>query len=267
MLEMDEQLGQATLDRFEMIEPGVGGVELLDQFGDPVLEMAERRLVAARELYAFDLVDQTRDHGFELVGHVLAVAITCFERVGEHCDPAFERGEDAAARRAGRLVHLVAKRTHLFGQLRQRVVRGHMGDDTAHRDDRAFELLEGRGVLGIAADEIDLLGELLHRPVHADEALGRGQGAQRIAHFSESALDSCKRSPIGVGVAGVVEAVGELAHLCFERLDRLARHGLLEHQADLGEIVAQHIDRLVEAAGLPQRLDLGVDLPELLLET
>ena len=50
MLEMDEQLCQTALDRLEMIEPGIGSVELLDQFGDPVLEMAERRLVAAREL-------------------------------------------------------------------------------------------------------------------------------------------------------------------------------------------------------------------------
>ena len=45
---MDEQLGQPALDRLEMVEPGVGGVELLDQLGDPILEMAERRLVAAR---------------------------------------------------------------------------------------------------------------------------------------------------------------------------------------------------------------------------
>ena len=93
----------------------------------------------------------------------------------------------------------------------------------------------------------------------------RARSASRTS--AKPALDAGKRRPVGAGVARVVDAVGELAHLCFERLDRLARHGLLQHQADLGEIVAQRVDRLVDAAGLPQRLDPGVDLAKLLLET
>ena len=58
VLEMDEQFGQPALDRFEVAEAGVGGVELFDQPGDPVLEMADRRLVGARELQPFELVGE-----------------------------------------------------------------------------------------------------------------------------------------------------------------------------------------------------------------
>src|SRR5262249_45105516 len=38
---MDEQFRQSALDRFEMIEAGVGGVELLDQVGDLLREVQQ----------------------------------------------------------------------------------------------------------------------------------------------------------------------------------------------------------------------------------
>src|SRR5215470_13214957 len=100
---MDEQISKPALDRFEVVEPGVGSIELLDQFGDPVLEMAERRLVAARELNPFDLVDQSIDHRFELVGNALAAVVAGLEGVGKHRNPAFERRKNAAAGWAGHL--------------------------------------------------------------------------------------------------------------------------------------------------------------------
>ncbi len=53
-------------------------------------------------------------------------------------------------------------------------------------------------------------------------------------------------------MTGVVDAIGELAHLAFERLDRLARHRLLQHDADLGEVVAQRVDRLADTLSTPQ---------------
>ncbi len=65
---------------------------------------------------------------------------------------------------------------------------------------------------------------------------------------------------------GLIDAVAELAHLGFERLDRRARHGLADRQADLGEPVAQYVDCLIETAGLPQRVDPTVDQAKLQLE-
>ena len=227
-----------------------------------VLEMSERRLVAARKLEPLDLVGQSFDHGIELVGHALAAPIARLERVGEHRDPVLERGESAAAAGAGGLIDLAGKGAHFLGQAGQRVIRGHMGDDAPHRDDCAFELPERGRILRVARDKVDFLRKLLHCSIDADEVLGRRQCPQRIAHLGEPALDAGHRGPIGAGVAGVVDAIGELAHLAFEGLDRLARHGFLQHDADLGEIVAQHVDGFVEPAGLPERLDLRIDLTQ-----
>ena len=95
----------------------------------------------------------------------------------------------------------------------------------------------------------------LHRLVEPDEAFGRRQAAQRVAHLGESALEPGQRRGVNAGATLAVDALGERTHLGFERLDRPARHRLLDHEADLGEVVAQRLDRAVDPAG-PQRLDL-----------
>ena len=41
VFEVDQQIGQAALDSFQMAEPGIGGVQLLHQLDDMILEMAE----------------------------------------------------------------------------------------------------------------------------------------------------------------------------------------------------------------------------------
>ena len=74
VLEVDEQLGEPALDRLEVIEPRVGGVELLDQLGDTVLEMADGRLVAAGELDPLNLVNQSLDDGLDLMRMLLPAA-------------------------------------------------------------------------------------------------------------------------------------------------------------------------------------------------
>ena len=139
-----------------------------------------------------------------------------------------------------------------------------MGDDAAHRNDGAFELLERSWVLRIAPDEVYFLCQLLHHLGYAEQALGGRQGTQRIAHFGEPALDCRERGTVGTCMAAVVDPVGELAHLVFERLDRSARHRLPKHQANLGEIIAQGIDGLVEAARLLEDIDLRIDLAQML---
>ena len=268
MFEVDEQLGEAAFDRLEMVEAVIGGVEFLHECGDPVFEMTERGLVAAADLNILDPVDQTGDHGFKFVRHILAVPVARFERVGERPDPPLQHREHlGAAGRTGGLVDLGGERAHLLGEVRQRVVRGHMRDDATHGDDGAFKLLKGRRILAVAGDQLDFVRERLHRFAEAGEAFGRRQRAERVAHFREPLLEVRQRRGVGAGLPGLVDAVRKLAHLAFERLDRLARHGFLQHDADLGEIVAERVDRLVETAGAVEHLDLAVDLAELLLES
>ena len=89
MLEMDEQLGEAALDGFEMDETAVAGVELLDQLDDAVLEMADHRLVGPRELDLFELVGQSLDHVRQRVG-VLAGLVVGVHHIGDCRDPLFE---------------------------------------------------------------------------------------------------------------------------------------------------------------------------------
>ena len=68
-LEMHQQVGQAALDRVELVEPGVGGVELLGQLGDAILQRAERELVALAQLRAVEPLAQLADRAFELGRH------------------------------------------------------------------------------------------------------------------------------------------------------------------------------------------------------
>ena len=67
-------------------------------------------------------------------------------------------------------------------------------------------------------------------------------------------------------MSGLVEALGKLAHLGRQRLDRCAGHGLLQQQADLGESVTQRADRPVDRAERPESLDADVDFAKPLLE-
>ena len=69
LLEMHQQVGQPAFDRAELIEPGVGGVELLGQLGDAVFQRAERELVALAQLHAVEPLAQLADRAFELRRH------------------------------------------------------------------------------------------------------------------------------------------------------------------------------------------------------
>ena len=98
-----------------------------------------------------------------------------------------------------------------------------------------------------------------------DQAFGRGERVQRVADFGEAAFDTCDGYAVGVGTAFIVETPPQRPDFGFQRLDRLPRHGFLEHHADLGEIVAQGLDRGVDTAGA-HGVDTGVELPKLLFE-
>ena len=62
---MHQQIGEAALDRFEIAEPRVGGVEPFDQLGDAVFECAERGVIGVRELDPFEFFDQPGREAFQ----------------------------------------------------------------------------------------------------------------------------------------------------------------------------------------------------------
>ncbi len=113
-----------------------------------------------------------------------------------------------------------------------------------------FEMIEA-GVGGVELlDQLgDLLRELLHCSGYAEKAFSGHHRAQRLACFGGLAHIACEPSSIAACIAGVLDAVSKFSHLAFECLDRLARHGLPQHQTDLGEVVAQRFDGPAEVAG------------------
>ena len=98
---------------------------------------------------------------------------------------------------------------HVFGEPRQRVVGGDVGDDSAQRHDRAFELLHGRRIVVRTQDQIELGAEIADRLVVAGELLGRCQRAQYLADFAERALDAGQRLAVAAVLSVFVDAAGQ----------------------------------------------------------
>ena len=259
---LDQEIGQSALDRAEMVEARVGGVELLGQPHDAVFEIVDRALVGTAGMQLIDLVGEAAHHRLEAGGVAGRRAARLLQRVGDCGDPLLHQRE-----RVGRrdLIDAGGKHPHFIGQLRERVVRGDMRNHAAQCDDRAFELLERLRIRTGTGDAVDLVRQAAERLVESGQAFSRGQRAQRVADFGEAALDARHRDAIGAGMAFAVDARRQRADLGFQGLDRLPRHRFLEHHADLGKVVAQGLDRGVDSAG-PHGLDAGVDLAELLLE-
>ena len=64
-LDMDQKLRHAALDRAELIEPRVGGVELGREADNSVFQCAERILLAAREFVALHAVGEAVEQRFD----------------------------------------------------------------------------------------------------------------------------------------------------------------------------------------------------------
>src|SRR5262249_36313607 len=97
--EVNEELGHAALDRLGMTEAALRRSELFDRLGDPVLEPAERELLAARELLGrdglqvLDPVAERADHLVEMLAIRLRIALRhlqAFDLVAEPADQLIE---------------------------------------------------------------------------------------------------------------------------------------------------------------------------------
>ena len=116
VLEMRQQLGQTMLDRLEMVEPGAGDLQLRHQLADPLLEMADPRMVGEGKLEPVDFLHQSLDHAFEVIRRVLAALIVRFERIGEHRDALLQRER---IHRKAPPDRLCGERAHLVGEVRR----------------------------------------------------------------------------------------------------------------------------------------------------
>ena len=94
--DVDQKIGEAALDGFEMAEARVGGVQPLHQRDDLILEMTGRDIVAARLLDLLDLVGQRLDQRFQPRRHRAAVLRAFGQRIGQRRDAVFEIVERVA---------------------------------------------------------------------------------------------------------------------------------------------------------------------------
>ena len=68
LFDMHQEIGDAALDRFEMAEPRVGGIEALHQRRDAVFQMRQSGVIGVGQLHPFEFFDQPREQFFKLVG-------------------------------------------------------------------------------------------------------------------------------------------------------------------------------------------------------
>ena len=257
---MHQQVGQPAFDRAELIEAGVGGVELLGQPGDAVFQRAERELVALAQLRAVEPLAQLADRAFELRRHRAAA----FHHGG---DARFQPGERFGRAFGRGPLELCRQPAHLGGQLRQSAVGRDVRHHAAQRGDRLLELLErariaARRLRGFG-NHVDLLRQRAHRVLEADEAFGGREAAQRVADLGKLLFEHREGGTLRARLPAVADALGQRPDLGFQRFDRAARHRLGQRVADFGEVFAQRADRAF--VGLMQRRDLRVEFVKLLL--
>ena len=123
-----------------------------------------------------------------------------------------------------------------------------------HRGHRSLELLEGRWIRRAANDFP------CEQPRHVcclEQAFRRLQATQRIADFGEPALDRRNCRSFDAGAAAVGGALPEPAQFTLQRLDRAARHRLLQRPTDLCEFCEQPSADLLEGARLLGPANLG----------
>ena len=247
---MDQHVGHAALDRIEIAEPGVAGVEPLDQLDDAVFEAAQRELIALAQLHAVEPLAERMHRRFEIGRHGAAA-------FHQRRNPRLQPGQRfVAAGVRGGVLEPGGEAVHLGGELRQRAVGGDVRADVAHRRDRFLELMEHRGFRAAcrrSRELVDLVRQAAHRVLEADQIFRRRQVAQRVADLGEPLLQAGQRGGIAAGLPAAADALGQRADLAFQRLDGVARHRVLQRAADLGEVAAQRRQRVSRRAGAARR--------------
>ena len=249
LLEMHQQVGQPAFDRAELAEPGVGGVELLGQLGDAVFQRAERELVALAQLHAVEPLAQLADRAFELRRHGAAAFHQAAMRASSWASASDElsaaaRSNLAASPRTSAESCASAPSDATF--------------DTTPRSDTTAcsSCLNARGSppgVGRIGDLIDLVRQRAHRVLEADEAFGRREAAQRVAHLGKLLFEHGEGGAVRAGLPAAVDALGQRADLGFQRFDGAARHRLGQRAADFGEVFAQRAESRFRRAGAASR--------------
>ena len=247
VLDMNQKLGHTALDRAELVEPGVGSVELCGERDDPVFEIAERELLAARQLVALHAVGHAVEQRFDARRQRRAAG-GVFELFGQRRDLFFQRRHVGAARHrgAGHALDFRGQAAHLVGEHGELIVRGDMRDDAAQCRDRGFELLHEIGIVARRPHLLDLERQAADRIFESGEAFGRFQFAQGLVHVDQAVLHIAEDGRIDAVFAAFVDALGDVAHFVLQRLNRAPGHRFGELAADLVQLTAQSRDLFVD---------------------
>ena len=167
---------------------------------------------------------------------------------------------------SAKLVDLGRQHAHVVAEPRQCVVGRDIGDDGAKCGDGAFELMDRRGVVAGAQNQVELGAKIADRLVVAGELFGRGQRAQHFANFAQGALDPGQRLAVDAALAGIVDAARQRPDFVLDQFDRAARHRLGNGLTNLRQFAAEGGDRLLDPARTLQRFDLARDLEQMAFE-
>ena len=72
IFDMDKEVGNAALNRFEMNETGIGRIEALHQRRDAIFEMRKRCMIGVGQLDPFQFFDQPGEQFLQFARHRLA---------------------------------------------------------------------------------------------------------------------------------------------------------------------------------------------------
>ncbi|CEJ14542.1 hypothetical protein BN1110_04874 [bacterium YEK0313] len=241
LLHLDEEVGEAALDRAELAEAGIGGIDLGGQRQDVLLDLGQHFRVVAAAVAFVQLVGEAAQRLLELRigdggGRGAGTARGLFQAIGNILDARLDGGGDRL-RLVGRRRHglqALGEHRDLVGQGLDRLAGGRARDQLAHRQDLVGQPVEADLVAAAAC--LDLIELARQRPQFLGEPLGRGEAGHRPLEIGDELGERIGGDALGLDIR---HPVAERVDFGFEGLDRAARREVAEPGRDLGNVRAQ----------------------------
>lgn len=167
---------------------------------------------------------------------------------------------------ARELIDLRRQRLNMLAELRQRFVRGDVGDDAAQRGDRLLELGHRPGAFSGADDGVEPCAEATDGVIEPRQLFGGRQGPQRVLNVAQGAFDATERRIVAALVTTVVDALRQQPDVAFDGFDSLTRHRFGDGAADIGQFIAERCNGMVDPRGLVQGSDPAGDCRKLVFD-
>ncbi len=185
--EMAQNVLQPVLDPSEIAGAVIGRrFEPFEQIGYALFEMGEGGGAVIADRHAVDAVGQRPQRDlqmFRIFGRGRPIA--AFQRRRQCGDALFEdRERIAMAFEAAKLVDLGRQQAHVVAEPRQASLDATLETMERSARDGVFELMDRRGVVVGAQDQVELGAKIADRLVVAGELFCGGQRAQHFANFA-----------------------------------------------------------------------------------